>query len=225
VRDKNLENELPCSGLEPDSFERRKQDDRRSGFDRRELSKLQVYGLDFEKGLERFGGDGESYMDVLKSYASNTPPLLEKALNFATEGGLPEYAIIVHGIKSSSRSIGAEMTGGRAEALEHAAKAGDIAFVRLNNDAFIQAAQKLASEMSVMLSSFEEENPKPKKAAPDAGVLANLLRSCEEYDIDGVDEAMAELEGFEYESGAELVGWLREQVSVMGFKQMAERLA
>ncbi|MDR3279390.1 MAG: response regulator [Synergistaceae bacterium] len=225
VRDKNLEKELSLSQAdEPDNLDRRGGSDRRSGFGRRELDKWQISGLDFEKGLDRFGGDEESYMDVLKSYASNTPPLLDKALK-CTEEGLPDYAIIVHGIKSSSRSIGAEMIGGQAEALEHAAKAGDIAFVLLNNDAFIQAAQKLIADMSVMLWSFEEKNPKPRKAAPDAGVLADLLQSCEEYDIDGVDKAMAALEGCEYESGSELVGWLRGQVNAMGFKQIVERLS
>jgi hypothetical protein len=94
----------------------------------------------------------------------------------------------------------------------------------LNNDAFIQAARKLIADLSATLQSLEKENPKPKKTEPDAGVLASLLKSCEEYDIDGVDEAMAVLEGCEYESGSEMVEWLREQVNVMGFKQMAERL-
>jgi HPt (histidine-containing phosphotransfer) domain-containing protein len=148
---------------------------------------------------------------------------LAKLLDCADEG-LSDYAIIVHGIKSSSRSIGARMIGDEAEALEHSAKAGDISFVRLNNDAFIQAAQKLIADLSVMLVSFKEEKPKLKRTDPDADVLARLLKSCDEYDIDGVDEAMTELEGCEYESGSDLIEWLREQVSVMGFKQMAERL-
>jgi signal transduction histidine kinase/DNA-binding response OmpR family regulator len=218
VRDKKLEKELSDSPAgESDTL------DKRSEFDRREFDKWQINGLDFEKGLERFSGDAKSYLDVLKSYASNTPSLLDKALK-CTEEGLPDYAIIVHGIKSSSNSIGAGMIGAKAEALEHAAKAGDTAFVLLNNDAFIQAVQKLIADLSVMLLNFEAENPKPRKAEPDAGVLADLLRSCEEYDIDGVDVAMAVLEGCEYESGSEMVKWLREQVNVMGFKQMAERL-
>ncbi|MDR3278955.1 MAG: response regulator [Synergistaceae bacterium] len=218
VRDKNLEKELSGSMAdEPDNL------GRQSGFDRREFDKWQINGLDFEKGLERFSGDMGNYLDVLKSYASNTPSLLDKALKY-TEEGSPDYAIIVHGIKSSSRSIGAEMIGGQAEALEHAAKADDMEFVAANNDAFIQAAQKLIADLSIMLGSIEEKKHKPQKAEPDANMLANLLKSCEAYDIDGVDEAMAALEGCEYESGAELVEWLREQMSVMGFKQMAQRL-
>jgi signal transduction histidine kinase/DNA-binding response OmpR family regulator/HPt (histidine-containing phosphotransfer) domain-containing protein len=232
VRDKNLEKELSGENqAESNSQDRRQQssrrsgEDRRSGFDRRELNKLPIYGLDLEKGLERFGGDEESYTDVLNSYALNTPALLDKAIECAAEERLPDYAIIVHGIKSSSRSIGAEMLGTKAEALEHAAKAGNIAFVILNNDAFIQAAQKLIADLYAMQSDIDKENPKPLKAAPDKAVLAGLRTSCEEYDIDGVDEAMAALENCEYESGSDLVEWIREQVNVMGFQQIAERLS
>jgi signal transduction histidine kinase/FixJ family two-component response regulator/HPt (histidine-containing phosphotransfer) domain-containing protein len=232
VRDKDLEKELSVEIQdEENSLERRilsgrrSGGDRRDGFDRRELSKFPIYGLDFEKGLERFGGDEESYVDVLKSYVLNTPPLLDKAVGCATEEGLSDYAVIVHGIKSSSRSIGAELIGAKAEALEQAAKAGNISFVILNNDAFIQESQKLIADLYARQQEIEEENPKPKKEAPDEAVLAGLLKSCEEYDIDGVDKAMAELESCEYESGAELVGWIREQVNVMGFEQIAERLS
>jgi signal transduction histidine kinase/CheY-like chemotaxis protein len=218
VRDKNREKELSATLAEAEG------QDGRSGFDRRQFSQWQIDGLDFAQGLERFGGDAASYLDVLESYALNTPPLLAEALN-CTQETLPGYAIVVHGIKSSSRSIGAEMVGAQAEALEHAAKAGDMAFVLLHNSAFIQAAQKIIADLSVMLRSLAEDNQKPRKAEPDAGVLASLLQACAAYDIDGVDEAMKTLESCDYESGAELVAWLRSQVSVIGFKQIAERLS
>ncbi|GHU03651.1 hypothetical protein FACS1894158_02490 [Betaproteobacteria bacterium] len=182
-----------------------------------------IKGLDLEQGLRRFGGDEKIYLEVLKSYALNTPPLLEQLRDCSGEN-LPDYAIVVHGIKSSSRSIGAEQIGARAEALELAAKAGIFEPVEEKNKDFIESVQTLIAGISAMLQEIGGEEPKPRKAEPDAAALAALLEACKDFDIDEVDKAMAELESYAYESRGELVEWLRVQVGVMGFKLMTERL-
>jgi signal transduction histidine kinase/CheY-like chemotaxis protein/HPt (histidine-containing phosphotransfer) domain-containing protein len=223
VRDKDLEIEFASAQAAQDAPAGQDVSDEAGGFDAQKFAEWQIDGLDFDKGLARFCNDAQSYLSILRSYASNTPPLLEKAVN-CKEEGLNDYAIIVHGIKSSSRSIGAEIIGEKAEELERAAKAGDREFVEINNDAFIQMAEKLIADMSVMLAGLDGGNPKPRKAEPDAGVLADLLKACVEYDIDEVDKAMVELERFEYES-SELVEWLRKQVSIVDFKRIVKRLS
>jgi signal transduction histidine kinase/DNA-binding NarL/FixJ family response regulator/HPt (histidine-containing phosphotransfer) domain-containing protein len=236
VRDKELEKQLAKEGYKPSGGgaekrsgqERRSSLDRRSGFDRRRYqgaNRFNIRGLDIEQGLKRFGGDEEIYLGVLRSYTVNTTPLLDQLRDFCTEESLPRYAIVVHGIKSSSRSIGADLLGVRAEALEMAAKAGDFATVNAENPGFIADVQILLNALEMMLQDIADENPKPVKAEPDAEVLAALLAACSSFEIDEVDQAMAELESYEYESRGELVEWLRAQVNVMGFKQIAERLS
>jgi CheY-like chemotaxis protein len=122
--------------------------ERRSLIDRmNDNDMLRISGLNIQKGLEIFGGDEEIYLGVLKSYALNTPPLL-KQLRDCTQENLPNYAIVVHGLKSSSRSIGADHVGILAEALELAAKAGDFSFVSTNNDDFIKIVQVLIDALS-----------------------------------------------------------------------------
>ncbi|MDR0881702.1 MAG: response regulator [Candidatus Adiutrix sp.] len=185
--------------------------------------KLAIDGLDFNQGLARFGGDEDVYLDVLKSFALNTPPLLDQLRECRPED-LPNYAIVAHGIKSSSNSIGAEPVGSRAEALELAAKAGDWALVEAENNDFIEAVQTLLAGLSALLREIGEANPKPPKAEPDAAVLAALRQACQSFDIDEVDRAMKVLESYEYESRGDLVAWLRANVNAMGFKQIAERL-
>jgi CheY-like chemotaxis protein len=204
--------------------DRRINPERRSNFDRRWVGKLQVGGLDIEQGLKQFGGDEEIYLDVLKSYVLNTPPLIEQ-LRKRTEENLQDYAIVVHGIKSSSRSIGAEPVGAQAEALEFAAKAGDFVLVDGKTGDFIEMVQTLLGNLSDILQEIAENNPKPKKAEPDAKVLAALVEACKSFDIDEVDKAIEELESYEYESGGELVEWLRAQLNQMGFEQITERLS
>jgi len=43
--------------------------------------------------------------------------------------------------------------------------------------------------------------------------------------MNNVDAAIAELEAFEYESGAELITWLRKNAEQTNFDEIAERLS
>jgi CheY-like chemotaxis protein len=201
----------------------RAEEERSSGFDRREMGEL-FQTLDMDNGLKRFGDDKEAYLDILRSYSINTKPLLEAARVVSLDT-LADYAITVHGIKGSSRGILAESVGAKAEALEHAAKAGNFDFVRVNNPEFIEEAGKLIADLENMLGKVSAENPKPHKDKPDPAALKRLLTACSDYDMDEVDVAMAEIEGYVYESDQELVLWLREKVEQMNFPQIIEKLS
>jgi HPt (histidine-containing phosphotransfer) domain-containing protein len=180
----------------------------------------EVEGLDAEKGLERFGGDGKAYMDSLRSYVVYTPALLESA---RTVESLEDYAITVHGIKGSSYGISAQAIGERAERLEHAAKDGNRSLIEEENDMFINAAEEFIAGLAGLLDTMEEKLDKPRKAAPEPELLARIQAAAEHYDIGALESVMAELEQYEYEDG-ELVPWLREQIDKAEFEEIAERL-
>jgi hypothetical protein len=117
------------------------------------------------------------------------------------------------------------MTGSSAELLENAAKAGDFKYVNNHNSGFIDEVRKLIKDIESVLSAIDAENPKPVRAKPDTGILSKLLAAGESYDMDSADEAMENLEKYQYESGGELISWLRESIDQMNFKQMAEKLS
>jgi signal transduction histidine kinase/FixJ family two-component response regulator/HPt (histidine-containing phosphotransfer) domain-containing protein len=188
------------------------------------IEEYSLEGIELKKGLDRFGGDPEIFLKILRSYVTNTPPLLEK-LSEITREGLAGYAITVHGLKGSSRSICAERVGSMAETLEHAAKASDLAFVRENNEELLISARKLVDGLRALLDKAEYANPKQKKDAPNTELLEKLRKSCEDYDIDGIDEAMAELESFEYERRADLILWLRERIDRMDLEEIFSKLS
>ncbi|GHV53813.1 hypothetical protein FACS1894216_12530 [Synergistales bacterium] len=222
VRDKDLEKKSAAEGLTV-SLKESGSDSGRDGVNSWFSDKLSVEGIDLRQGLKRFGEDEEIYLDVLKSYAQNTPTLLTQLRGYTREDVFG-YEVVVHGIKSSSRGIGALSIGARAEALECAAKAGNFAFIEEKNDGFIETVQTLLANLSAMLQKIADENPKPRKAEPDASVLASLREACENFDIDAADKAISELESCEYESGGDLVEWLSAQVRITGFTQITERL-
>jgi len=189
---------------------------------------LKIDGIDIKAGLERFGGDGESYMEIMRSFAYNTRPLLESMRKLSSgetpDGHLADYAITVHAIKGSSRGIGAALLGDMAEALENAAKAGDLSFVKDNNTAFIDEAEKLINNLDDFLPRPASQSQKPKKDRPDRKVLSELLAACENYHIANAEAAMAEMEKCDYETEGDLVLWLRDNVKQMNFLQIMEKL-
>ena len=183
-----------------------------------------IEGIDLEKGLERFSGDIDIFMNILRSYTASTSTLI-KAIKELNQDNMSDYAITVHGIKGSSKSICAELVGNMAEALEKAARRGDLDYVLANNNAFVEAVEKLIGNLINILHKAGFENQKPLKDKPDKYVLDRLQTACKTYSMDEIDEAMEELEKYEYKSDDGLVSWLRTNVNQVNFVQICKKLS
>jgi len=182
-----------------------------------------IAGLDIGKGIERFGGE-EAYFKILRSYVGNTRPLLD-SITEVDENTLPDYAITVHGIKGSSYGIFADPLGKKAENLEKSAKIGDLDFVCRNNAGFVTEAKELIIGIENMLSEITAANPKPKKAEPDKNLLQKLVVACKEYNIGEVDEIIAELEKYDYESDSGFINWVNDSLAKGYFETIIEKLS
>jgi CheY-like chemotaxis protein len=104
--------------------------------------KIEIPGVDEAKVLDLYGGDMEIFLPVLRSYASAIPAALDKMRTVSAQS-LPEYVVSVHGVKSTSDSIGAEEARRMAYELEALAKAGDISSVLAKNEALIHCVETL----------------------------------------------------------------------------------
>ena len=185
---------------------------------------MEIPGVDIAQGIERFGGDGQGYLAVLRSYAVNTRPLLD-AIATVTAANLQEYAVTVHGIKGSSRGICAAAVGEFAETLEKAAKAGNFVFVSENNADFLATVGNLLAEIENMLDRIEQENMKPAKDTPDGELLAQLADACDAYNMDRARELVTEMDKYRYASAGELVEWLKTNVSKGLFEEISDKLS
>jgi len=210
-------------GLLQPSAENRFLTDRRCGADRR-ANNDKDNRLNMNGGINRFSGDEEAFIQVLSSFAANIGHILE-TIRSVNKETLPEYAITVHGIKASCRGICANNAGDRAEALEKAAKAGDYIFVSMHNAAFVETVEELRKDIQELLNSNNLNKPKPVKDMPDSQVLFDLITACKNYDMDGADAAMAQIDTYDYEYGSSLAAWLRKNVSQMNFEQIIEKLS
>jgi signal transduction histidine kinase/CheY-like chemotaxis protein len=184
-----------------------------------------IDGLDISSGISRFGEES-LYLDVLRSFAANTPALLDRA-RLVDERSLSEYAIMVHGIKGSCAGIFADAAGYAAQELEDAAKAGDIDRVRAKNGPFIQTVEKLIADISAMFEKTgfrRSTGDRERRASPDGVLLGRILECCGRYDVAGMDEALSEIERYKYESGDDLVEWLRKKLDNLEYDQIRVQL-
>jgi PAS domain S-box-containing protein len=187
------------------------------------LENAKLDGLDFAAGLKRYGTE-DVYLRILQSYLTHTPELLEKLRSLSRET-LPHYAITVHGLKGASYGICADKIGKEAEELEFAAKAGDYEKVHTKNTAFISKVEASLGELRKLLESTAKNNPPKKKAGgPDTGLLEKLLDASKRFKPAVMENIMTELESCEYESGGDLISWLREQIDNLEYDAVREKL-
>ena len=182
-----------------------------------------IPGLNVQKGLDMYAGNTETYMSILRSYAQNTPAIIEQ-LRVVTVENLPRYAINVHGLKGSSASIGAEYIREKGLELEARSKVGDLQSILELNDAFLCDAEKLVENIKAWFIQHDKKNDKPCLDAPNPAVLEKLRQYLTDYDMNGIDDTMAELEKTDYAEDAGLIPWLKARITESDYEKAVIKL-
>jgi signal transduction histidine kinase/CheY-like chemotaxis protein len=187
------------------------------------LDGIEIDGINLALGRERYNNEA-AYLGVLRSYLVHTPALLEKLRAFTRET-LSEYTVVVHGLKGSSYGICADTVGKMAEDMEAAARAGAYERIVAENGALIETAELLLLDLRALLQKAEAGGEKkPKAAAPDPALLAQLLDAAKRYKANLMEKFLDDLEAAAYESGGDLVTWLREQMDNLEYEAIIKRL-
>ncbi len=214
VRDKKLEQDLPAKEVAAPP---------KKGSEETLLKGIAIKGLDMKGTLKRFSGDEGVIIEVLRSYATATGTILGNMKECLDGERLADYAIAVHGIKGSSYGICAREVASLAEALEKAARAGNLPAVRAGHETFEKTAEKLIKAIDGTLTRIKAAD-KPTAKAPNPELLRQLHEAVISFDMDRIDAIMADLEALRYESepGRELMAWLREQIDNMTFEAISK---
>jgi len=190
------------------------------------LSRHAVPGLDLVDGAACLQNDIDSYISVLRSFVKYTPRKIHSTRTAGSD--LKLYRAAVHGLKGSSKTIGATQLGEMAEKLEKAAASGNQSYIRANNSAFINSAEKLVADIAILLDAVSPGDPcdgKPKKDFPDPEVLREMLQACEDYDMPALQKAIGNLASFSYASDPNLVQWVTEQSRLSNFGAIQTRIS
>jgi signal transduction histidine kinase len=191
------------------------------------LATKSIRGLDIARGVERYHGNEDAYMKVLHSYSISTEGMLQ-FIEKTNIDNIASYRIKVHGIKGASYDIYAEQIAKKFEKLENAAVSEDVEFISKHNTLYIESARKLLKKINDLLQAVKEENPneesKPAKDMISDKLLMDLSNACKSYDVSAAEKALEDIEMFEYVTDKELSKWLRENVDLINFAEIVERL-
>jgi len=187
-----------------------------------------IAGLDIPRGLKRYHNDEKAYLRVLKSFSIAVRDMLGyiKTVDADT---LDDYKIRVHGIKGACYDVFAGQLADMAKELEDAAVEGNTDYIEKNNADFIVVIKEFLDKIDhLLLENSNDEKTgaksKPIKDKIDKKKLSELLKACKDYDMSSVDRSIAEIEKYDYKSDKKLSVWLRENVDMINFAEIVNRI-
>lgn len=111
---------------------------------------LTTNGVDIQKGLELLG-DMEMYNDTLRDFLDESATRLPKIQEYAANGDMPNYAILVHAMKSDSKYLGFDKLAEMSYQHELESKAGNNTFVNKNLSALLEEATRIENVVKTYL--------------------------------------------------------------------------
>ena len=107
----------------------------------RKIDFLIQNGVDANKGISNMM-DIETYNEIMDDFYNGLDEELAKINNFKNMGDMPNYAILVHALKSNCRSLGITEFAGVAYQHELKSKENDSEFVNEHFNDLIIAKEK-----------------------------------------------------------------------------------
>ena len=104
-------------------------------------------GLNVDSALVYSCGDEDFYLELLTDYAEQASDRCAELTSYLEAGNLKDYEILVHSVKSSSKTIGADDLSELAKLLESAARDSDADYVRQHHDALVSGLEELKTRI------------------------------------------------------------------------------
>ena len=104
-------------------------------------------GLNVDSALVYSCGDEDFYLELLTDYAEQASDRCAELTSYLEAGNLKDYEILVHSVKSSSKTIGADDLSELAKSLEAAARDSDADYVRQHHDALVSGLEELKTRI------------------------------------------------------------------------------
>lgn len=108
---------------------------------------LEECGVECSTAIENMMGI-ETYDEIMNDFYESLPEELSKIDNYKNMGDMPNYAILVHAMKSNARSFGFMKLGEIAYAHEMASKSNDVNYVNEHYGEFLNAVKEVQNIIS-----------------------------------------------------------------------------
>lgn len=112
------------------------------------VDKARSAGLNVDAGIGYACGEESFYLELLSDYLTSTSDKCEELTKYLDNNDLKNYEILVHSIKSASKTIGADDISKLAKELEAASKNSDMGFVKSHHDVLVKDFKILTEKLS-----------------------------------------------------------------------------
>ena len=102
------------------------------------MERIRKMGADTDSGIAYCGGDKDFYLEILKDYADSYEEKSRSLTSFYDKRDWKEYKILVHSLKTTSKTAGFKKLSELAKQLEDAAAACDADFIKDNHEIYKQ---------------------------------------------------------------------------------------
>ncbi len=133
-----------------------KREEREDDMAGNDLEILAQAGIDTDTGLKYSGNDMELYHEVLLTYGQESKEKREKLVRFFEAKDWEGYSILIHSVKSASRSIGAGELSDIASRLERASAEGDGELVLREHDEMLKMFDSVAETVISVCGTGQE---------------------------------------------------------------------
>jgi HPt (histidine-containing phosphotransfer) domain-containing protein len=107
-------------------------------------------GIDVTSSLELLG-DMETYNETLEDFLTEQSTRMPKIIEYFNASDMPNYAILVHAMKSDSKYLGFKTLAELSYNHEMSSKANNIEWVRENINLLIAEANRIESVVKTYL--------------------------------------------------------------------------
>lgn len=180
---------------------------------------LEFQGLDVEAGIA-VCGTLDMYKKVLAVFCTSIEKksnLLEK---YMKEGNVQAYTIEVHGLKSTSKSIGAKDLSQMAAKLEACGMEGDIESIKNGNEELLKCYR---AYIGTLKPYCKEEKEEPSVSATKDEMLEKIIfieKALDEFDINAANKNLEELQNYKLsEEDSKMRGLLKEAVEAVEYDE------
>ena len=156
-----------------------------------------IENVDYDKAMALCGKSEDILLSVIEVYVKSYSQIKERIDSTYAKEDLKNYAIEVHGVKSSSRSIGNDVLGEMAYRLEIEAKDGNIAYVKENHSEFAMKYEQFVGKLKEIVDKLKTEE-KIEKVKFSKEEMLSMINECislyDEFETTKAEEVLKKLQ-------------------------------
>lgn len=187
------------------------------GDNMKDVSFLVENGIDVKGSLELFG-DMDMYNETASDFLNSVSKKLADIKKYKEASDMPNYAILVHSLKSDSRYLGFTKLAELAYNHEMKSKANDITYVYNNYDELMREAHRIVNVVKEYMGmEVEEQEEKPVivkdktiLVVDDSNIIRNFIKKIfnDTYEVIVANDGKEALDAIALNQSSNIVGML-----------------